>query len=396
MKPNRATEVSDSRQLLRQFLLEIYEAPRLPRSFESTPRLFSPQKSLRKTFRGFRKFPLHQRWVPKDSKQQLTDKLDELALRSNDLAGQASLMTIDAALNQYQISELAWGKIQKNEHYFHPKINHGFWEKLLVASSTIHVPKLHSYSKDRVFHRERLLHSRFFFALRAASTSSSQLANEPVRIDFGFSFGNGSISHAELLRSGTSEAGKKRILGTWAGSKLLFDSESAIPPNIVDGGAVKQALISGTLGKELHRLAADADSVAFIVPDSFPDLFLKSVDPAKQHTVRISGQHAAPRWPRVLCVSEPLLERVIAGERVLVLAQGGVAASLLGLYLAYAVGRLNPAGVLQFLDVGQALDHGVPQNKRGEWVGKSDYPVHKPVFESKTAATSNFNNRFFF
>ena len=325
----------------------------------------------------------YEAWITDCLEEEFARELDALGLQAVHFAQQAKAISLSEALTSYQIRPLDWATIPNNSHYFHPKINHGFWENFLLASSPSRVTGVHLSNQRGPMLAKSILESRFFYALRRAFQLSFAVSANAVRIDFGFSFGDGSVMHPAPTRSEDYGLPGKRIRGTWAGSQLFFDSLGTDPPAMVDGGAAKQGLLSGDLEGVISSLAATADSIFFIVPDSFPDLFVVGVPSERHRTLRLSASRAASTWPLTLSMLEPVLKCLAEGHRTLVLAQGGPAASLIGLYLAHVVRTTLPTGLMHFLELGQALDHGVPNRLRGNFTSEHFQGSRAPIFQSK-------------
>lgn len=255
------------------------------------------------------------------------------------------------------------------------KINHGFWEQLLLICNDGYDPLVTRPTARRGY-SESYLDSRFLDALVILGRSQAKEYEGVLSfagIDLGISFGSGDFWHGDLIaRFAKLDAEMLRIIRGVHGGLSLFMSQmpEALRARFVDGAFAKKGLTDGSLASLLDSFSARVDHLAFVVPGHLAGIRLLRLAPERQQVLHVSGRIVHQAWPLMLAgVARPLLARLARGEHVGVIVQAAVFSALLPFYLVRAKADLGLPGQLSFLDLGQALDVLTPETG-STWIKK--------------------------
>ena len=265
--------------------------------------------------------------------------------------------------------------------FVYTKINHGFWEHLFSIFSDRIDPQRMRITEVEIYQRHYVGSSLLVPLARlvwaSAAPTTDEVAFAPIH--FALSLGNGRETHPENLRDFDAMTTNVRLLtsGAAIGAAAFFGALFGDRRIHADDGCFpKRGFTTGVLEEVLRARLALSDRVVCVVPAHLDGLQLKMSDLPHESLV-ISRTHVHEGWLATLrTVARPLLERMWRGENLMAIAQAGVFATILALFLVQAKRRLGLDGVrLDFFDLGQVVDVANPDDT-GTWVRN-----HKPRLE---------------
>lgn len=254
------------------------------------------------------------------------------------------------------------------------KLNHDFWEDLyalFVKPAQQHRPRRLSLYISRA----GMVESGFLCALvdlfrHFSQATADGTAFRGVHVAGGVF--NGGVPHRRLMdRFETARPiAQALVAGAAVGAAAFF--AKLFGPGCIhldDGCLPKYGHETGVL-RDLLKARADAsDRIIFVVPPHLRGIRLNVPAALDQQVLHVSRRLVHESWIATLhTVASHILTPMLSGERVLVIAQCGPFAVLLGLYLARAARelRLQP-GQLAYFDLGQVTDFA-NQEESGPWL----------------------------
>ena len=254
------------------------------------------------------------------------------------------------------------------------KLNHGFWEDLyalFVKPAQQHRPRRLSLDISRA----GMVESGFLCALvdlfrHFSEATADGTAFRGVHVAGGVF--NGGVPHRPLMdRFETARPiAQTLVAGAAVGAAAFF--AKLFGPGCIhldDGCLPKYGHETGVLRDLLKARADVSDRIIFVVPPHLRGIRLNVPAALDQQVLHVSRRLVHESWLATLhTVASHILTPMLSGERVLVIAQCGPFAVLLGLYLARAARelRLQP-GQLAYFDLGQVTDFA-NQQESGPWL----------------------------
>ena len=268
--------------------------------------------------------------------------------------------------DHFNIKSIDLDKIASADDFIFVKINHGFWEQICALYSDQVDPKRMRIT-DLARYRPMYVDSRFVAPLACLIKRTSRCAEGILSFQnstFGFSLGNGTFDHQEIMRSFHKQRPRAQRVSSGAAVGAVGFFNALFPGtrlHVHDGCFPKMGLETGLLRDAIDVCDQTADCVIFVVPPHLHDIRL-SQSSLPQEVLCVSGTIVHQSWIATLyAVSLPILRRLAGGDNLLVFTQSGVFSALLGLFLADAKTTLGPrAGRLSFFDLGQVLDVANP------------------------------------
>ena len=278
---------------------------------------------------------------------------------------------------------------RNDQDFLFTKINHGFWEQLVMLyARSPDAEKLRTIMASNRFAR-MYISSGFLFALQTLFLKAAVHGEGVIDLreaGFAISFGNGTLSSAELKANIHADFEALQVIysGAAIGSAAFFSALfGPRKMQVFDSCYAKDGLLYGDLEKDIGAWLQSSSRLVFVVP---PHLQWIRYAPAKdlpQDVFMISGTKVHESWTAALySVSLQMLSRLARGEGVTIITQSGVFSALLGLFLYLAKRDFlsGKGGVLGFFDLGQILDMA-NQEDGGPWLRKRAASIDEDPLE---------------
>jgi hypothetical protein len=254
------------------------------------------------------------------------------------------------------------------------KLNHGFWEDLYGLFAAASEQKRRR-PRDLDFSRESTVGSGFLLALECLTREFGRLTSTGIKfseINYALNLTDGMIPNDELLENFDTisplmqEVCSSAAVGAASYFQKLFGKARV---NVQDGCFPKRGFLDGELREVMTSQAAMSDRIVFVVPPHLRSIRLEVSPSPKQEVIHVSRELAQESWVASLYTTAAhIMGRMQAGQSVLVIAQCGPFAVLLGLFLARAAKELACNGArLRYFDLGQVTDIANPP-KSGPWI----------------------------
>ncbi|MDJ0994706.1 MAG: hypothetical protein QNI90_14105 [Dinoroseobacter sp.] len=254
------------------------------------------------------------------------------------------------------------------------KINHGFWEQIL-SSGWEQKPKNIGRPVSAEHYSKIYFETCFVPALLEAMQGSATVVDGKLlfdQIDFGFSLNNGMLPHREILQNFPDLTDEDRVVGRGAMVGLLAFAERGLSASrftFVDGGFPKRSFLSGDLAAWVEQAPQGFDRIVYVVPPHLGRIRTASANAIPQTVYQISGRQLLLSWmPTLALVARGINDKLLLGERLLVVTQSAVFSALLGTILHQIAREFDASDPpVSFLDLGQVLDMAHPESA-ASWV----------------------------
>ncbi len=264
--------------------------------------------------------------------------------------------------------------LRKGSKPYFIKINHGFWEQILGAGWK-QKPKTIGRPVSTKQYSKMYFETCFVSALSEAMQDSATVVNGKLsfdQMDFGFSLNNGMLPHKEILQNFSELTDEDRVVGRGAMVGLLAFAERSLSASrftFVDGGFPKRSFLSGDLAAWVEQAPHSFDRIVYVVPPHLGRIRTAIANTIPQTIYQISGHQLFLSWmPTLSLVARGIHDKLLTGERLLVVTQSAVFSALLGTVLHQIAREFDASDLpISFLDLGQVLDMAHPESA-ASWV----------------------------